>query len=408
MDDHRQHHGEPRRQRHGRAGHADAVGIAEQERPERAGDDVPQLRACPFLLAQEVMCFGQRAEPALELGPLVTAGAAEGLHRDRLHQRQRVLDAMIELLDQEIVQHLAARDRGGHPHGEGEANQQQDAADQARDCDVAPERRDQRALGDARHDRPAGQLRSGKGGRQRDAIERNGRKRGLRRAGHRIVECAGSLLAERLGRVGCTREHASLGVQQRHRPLIVRPLLLDQFLEYRDRRTEGERVGDLAIAQHRNFHSHDRPFLGRTDEQVGILRRLACKHPLDDLQIVARWQIRRVRRDGRKELVAGSVGQQKNAVPAILADETDCQPTEAVEITALQGIAEREHLQAARHPLHFRIEHHAHASHRLEHPACRLGAILAIVGIGKPDGKDHQRQHRSRDEESEPDRKGEL
>lgn len=242
-------------------------------------------------------------------------------------------------------------------------------------------------LADAGHDRPAGQLRSGEGGGERDAVERNGRKRGLRCVGHRIVECAGSLLAERLGRVGCTREHASLGIQQRHRPLIVWPLLLDQFLEYRDRRTEGERIGHFAIAKHGNFHGHDRPFLGRTDEQVRILRRLACKHPLDDLSIVARRQARCFRRHGRKQLPAGSVGQQQDAVSAILAREFDRQPAEAVEIAALQGIAEREHLQAARHPLHLGVEHEAHASHGLQHPARCLAAILAIVGIGEADGK---------------------
>jgi len=138
------------------------------------------------------------------------------------------------------------------------------------------------------------------------------------------------------------------------------------------------------------------------------LRRLACKHPLDDLPIVAQWKIRRFRRDGRKQLAAGSVGQQKNAVSAILAVEPDCEPAEAVEITDLQGFAEGEHLQAAGYPLHFGIERDAHAAHRLQHPARRLAAILAIVGIGKADGKDDQRQHRSRDEESEPDRQGEL
>ena len=254
----------------------------------------------------------------------------------------------------------------------------------------------------------AGQLRSGESGRERDAVERNGRKRGLRRAGHRIEECAGSLLAERLGGVGCAREHASLGVQQRHRPLIVWPLLLNQFLECRDRQTEGKRIGDVAIPKHGNFHGHDRPFLGRTDEQVGILRRPACKHPLDDLSIVARWQTRCCRRRGRKQLLAGSVGQQKNAVPAILTDEPRRRPAEAVEITALQGIAEREHLQATCHPLHFRIEHNADASHRLQHPSRCLAAIVAIVGIGEADGKDDQRQHRSRHEESEPDRQSEL
>ena len=103
------------------------------------------------------MRLGQRAEPALELLALGPAGAAEGLRRDRLQDGQRVLDAMIELLDQQIVQHLAARDRGRHPHRKGKPDQQQDAADQAGDREVAPQRADQRALRDAGRDRPAGQ-----------------------------------------------------------------------------------------------------------------------------------------------------------------------------------------------------------------------------------------------------------
>jgi len=64
---------------------------------------------------------------------------------------------VVELVDQQAVQHLAAGDRGGHAHGKGEAEQQQQATDQAGEGEVAPQRADQRALRDAGADAPVGQ-----------------------------------------------------------------------------------------------------------------------------------------------------------------------------------------------------------------------------------------------------------
>jgi len=56
---------------------------------------------------------------------------------------------MVELLDQKIMQHLAAGDRGRHPHREGKPGQQQNAADHAGDREIAPQRADQRTFGNA-------------------------------------------------------------------------------------------------------------------------------------------------------------------------------------------------------------------------------------------------------------------
>ena len=66
------------------------------------------------------MRLSERAEPALEFFALGPGRTAEGLHRDRLQDRQRVLDAVVELFDQQVLQRLAASDRRGHPHREGE------------------------------------------------------------------------------------------------------------------------------------------------------------------------------------------------------------------------------------------------------------------------------------------------
>ena len=84
------------------------------------------------------MRFGERAEPALEFLALGPAGAAKGLRGDRLQDRERILDAVVELVDQEIMQHLAAGNRGRHPHRKGKADQQQIAADHAGDRKAAP------------------------------------------------------------------------------------------------------------------------------------------------------------------------------------------------------------------------------------------------------------------------------
>ena len=133
------------------------------------------------------MGFRQRAEPALEFLALGLAGALEGLHRDRLQDRERVLDAVIELLDQEVMEHLAAGDRCGHPHRKGEAGQKQHGAKRAGDRKIAPQRTDQGALRNASGHGPSGKRRSCECRDQRRALQRDGLQRCLSFAGHRGI-----------------------------------------------------------------------------------------------------------------------------------------------------------------------------------------------------------------------------
>ena len=159
------------------------------------------------------MRFGQRAEPAFEFLALGAARAAEGLRGDRLHDGQRILDPVVELLDQEVMQHLAARDRGRHPHREGKPDQQQDAPDHAGDGEAPPQRADQRALRDAGGHRPSGQLGSRIARDQRRAFERYRRQGRLRLAEHLGIKRPRSLLADRLLRIGHAREVDAFAVE---------------------------------------------------------------------------------------------------------------------------------------------------------------------------------------------------
>jgi hypothetical protein len=130
----------------------------------------------------------QRAEPSLELLALRPARAAERLGGDRLQHRERILDAVVELLDQQIVKHLAAGDLGRHPHRKGEADHQQNGAHHACYREVAPERRDQRAFGDAGGNGPAGERGAGKARNQRHALERYRRHGGFGIVEHLRIE----------------------------------------------------------------------------------------------------------------------------------------------------------------------------------------------------------------------------
>jgi len=70
-------------------------------------------------LLSQIVRFCQCAEPALELSAPI-CWRCEGLRRDRLQDRQRVLDAVVKLLDNRSCSISPARS-GRHPHREGKA-----------------------------------------------------------------------------------------------------------------------------------------------------------------------------------------------------------------------------------------------------------------------------------------------
>ncbi|MGY4458902.1 hypothetical protein ACVWYI_002862 [Bradyrhizobium sp. LB13.1] len=91
-----------------------------------------------------------------------------------------------------------------------------------------------------------------------------------------------------------------------------------------------------------------------------------------------------------------------------MVDEAERDAAEVLEVVVAQRIRQRKDLQAAGHPLHLGVQHEAHAAYVLQHAAGRVVPVLLVIVDGNTDRKDDQRQHRSRDQKSEPDRQGEL
>src|SRR5215212_865039 len=69
------------------------------------GENLVQLGALPLAFGQEIVGLGDGEQARLEgLAELLDrAGAARRLRRDRLHRRQRVLDPMIELVEEKLA-----------------------------------------------------------------------------------------------------------------------------------------------------------------------------------------------------------------------------------------------------------------------------------------------------------------
>ena len=219
------------------------------------------------------------------------------------------------------MEHLAAGDLGRHPHRKGEADHQQNGAHHACYREVAPERRDQRAFGDAGGNRPAGERGAGKARNQRHALERYRRHGRFGNVEHLRIERGRCTLADGLLRVRHAREIGAFAVEDRDRPVLARPLLLDHGLEDLDRRTEGDVVEHLVVANDRYFDRHDQLFLDRPEEQVGIDRLLFREDLVDHGKVVAKRQACRIRGERGEHLAAFAVRHQHDAAFAILVEE---------------------------------------------------------------------------------------
>ncbi len=79
-------------------------------RPEREliSDQLCEIGAGPRGLRQQRMGTGERVQAALEArGELLRRlRSPQGLARDRLHRRERILDPMIELAEQQLLRRL--------------------------------------------------------------------------------------------------------------------------------------------------------------------------------------------------------------------------------------------------------------------------------------------------------------
>ncbi|MGY4310069.1 hypothetical protein ACVIJ6_007312 [Bradyrhizobium sp. USDA 4369] len=363
---------------------------------------------CHFSLLRRLWALGEGSQPALEFLALEAAGASEGLDGDGLQDGQRVLDAVIEFLDQQVVQHLGAGDRRRHPHREGKADCKHDAADQAGDGEVAPERRHQRGLADAGADDPARQGRMREARQQRQAFQRHARQRRLVLADHAFIDRGRGRLADRLERIRYARKHHGLAVEQRQCPIGARALLLEDGLEHLDRRTERDIVDHLAVAKHRHLDRDDQALLHDAVEQVGILRLARFENAFGDLAVAPQGEIGSVGGCRRKQLVSVAVSDQDRAVLAVLLEEAHRDRAEALEVAGLQRIRQCQHLHAACHPLHLRIEREADGAHRLEHALPGIGAVLHVVVKYDAAGEQDERQRGPCDQKSKPDRQGKL
>ena len=393
MQDHRQHHGKPRRERHLRAEHPHAVGVVEQVRLQHAADHVLQVRTLPFLGAQQIMRLRECAQPALELLTLGPAGAAKRLRRDRLQDGERVLDTVIELLDQQVLQHLAARDCRRHPHGEGKPDQQQDAADRACDRKVAPQRPDHRAFGNAARYRPSGDRRAREARDQRHAFERHRGQRRLAGAGHFGEQRRRGALADRLLRVWHAGKIGALAVEDRECPVEVWTLLFNDVLEYFQRRAEGDDVLHVTFLDDWHLHRENEPFLDCINEQVGVGGFPGSEDLFDNVAVVARRQACDISGGRGEHLPSLTVGDQYHAVPAILLEKAERDRPKRLVVAGAQRGGERQHLQASGHALHLGIEHNTDRAHGLQHALRRVIAILLVV-VEDDAGREHDQRQR--------------
>ena len=100
-----QRHGDRQRmlggKAHPRSVDLETVEMAVAIRRDRLGDDLVEIGALPALLGEDVVGARQRQQPGLEhLAAAAVGPAAKRLDRDRLHRRQCVLDAVIELVEE--------------------------------------------------------------------------------------------------------------------------------------------------------------------------------------------------------------------------------------------------------------------------------------------------------------------
>ena len=125
----------------------------------------------------------------------------------------------------------------------------------------------------------------------------------------------------------------AVAVEDRNRPVLARALLFDDGLENLDRRAEGNDADDLAVAKHRHLDGHDQPLLDRADEQVGVLRASWSRTPSRTMSRLLRGGRLAVSAvDRGEQLPALAVGDQHDAVLAILLEKARGDAAEIVEI----------------------------------------------------------------------------
>src|SRR5262245_35369518 len=93
---------------HGRPPCCDSRRLGNRE--QLAANDLVQLRSLPSRLTQQSVHARQRLDASAKAGGELGGvfGAPQGLMRNRLHHREGVFDAMVELTHQELLCFLVA------------------------------------------------------------------------------------------------------------------------------------------------------------------------------------------------------------------------------------------------------------------------------------------------------------
>jgi len=135
VQDHRQHHRQPRRQRHLRSEHPHPVRIVEQIGIEHPCDDVLQFGALPLLLTQQIMRLGERAEPSSNF----SRSARLALRKVWVAIDCKIASVFLTRWFSSSIRRSAASRRARspcHPHRKGKPDQQQHASDHAGDREL--------------------------------------------------------------------------------------------------------------------------------------------------------------------------------------------------------------------------------------------------------------------------------
>src|SRR6185437_8752720 len=106
MDNHHEQQSNRWIETHIRPVHRETQTVALLEWYERSRDNFANIAAGPVLLRQEVVGVGERVQARRKRRALFLGCRAEGLSRDRLHGAKRVLDPVLDFIEQQFSRRL--------------------------------------------------------------------------------------------------------------------------------------------------------------------------------------------------------------------------------------------------------------------------------------------------------------
>src|SRR5262249_37520392 len=187
---------------------------------------------------------------------------------DRLDDRQRILHAVIELVQQQALQRLAVCNLFRHADGRDETNRQHDDSDARSDRKRPPERRRYAGHRYARGYCPTGQRRTRERRQQRHPFKRCGDELSLGLLQQGWQKRGRGLLADRLLWIGHPREAGACAVEDADCPFVGLTRPLDERLKDLQRWVKADLVRNCFIFENRHADDGDRLLHNRTDKNV--------------------------------------------------------------------------------------------------------------------------------------------